>query len=317
MTTQVKKTKLVIKRARLWRAVVTVLLSGVLIYMIMRNLHTVSQGVEVIRHAHASSLLAGLLLSILTFLIAAAIYTRLALHHILYTQTLLIELAGSFANRLLPAGLGGLGLHGLYLHKRKHTVAEATAIVSVNNLLGIGAHLSLLATACIVQPALLRTFTHHWPHLPWAALGVVLLVVFGALYLMSGLRRKLHSFGRNLLVSLERINLKRIAVAYVLALLLTASYTAVLYTTARAVGAELSVFQTFIVFSIGMLVGTATPTPGGLVGVEAGLYAGFIGYGVSSTTSAAAVLLYRLFTYWLPLTPGAIALLIVHRRKLV
>jgi len=39
--------------------------------------------------------------------------------------------------RLLPSGIGSLGLNGVYLYKRKHTVAEATVVVSTNNLLGI------------------------------------------------------------------------------------------------------------------------------------------------------------------------------------
>jgi uncharacterized protein (TIRG00374 family) len=70
----------------------------------------------------------------------------------------------------------------------------------------------------------------------------------------------------------------------------------------------------FLVFTIGMIVGTATPTPGGLVGAEAGLTGGLITYGVQADTALAAALLYRFLTYWLPLLPGFI--IFVRIRKL-
>jgi uncharacterized protein (TIRG00374 family) len=105
--------------------------------------------------------------------------------------------------------------------------------------------------------------------------------------------------------------------ALLLALLLTATYTALLYVSARSVGINLGVLRTFIVFSLGMLTSTVTPTPGGLVGAEAGLYAGFVAYDAGEVPAGAAVLLFRLVSYWLPLLPGAFALLLAKRRKLL
>ena len=67
----------------------------------------------------------------------------------------------------------------------------------------------------------------------------------------------------------------------------------------------------------GMLAGTATPTPGGLVGAEAGLFTGFTAYGVSVLDAGAAVLLFRLVTYWLPLFPGLLALLAGRKNGLI
>jgi uncharacterized protein (TIRG00374 family) len=100
-------------------------------------------------------------------------------------------------------------------------------------------------------------------------------------------------------------------------MLLTITYTAVLLMTARSVGINLSQLQIFVIFSLGMLFSTATPTPGGLVGAEAGLFAGFVAYGVSAPNATAAVILFRLVSYWLPLLPGAGALFVARQRKLV
>jgi undecaprenyl-diphosphatase len=251
-----------------------------------------------------------------TFCIAAGIYCVLALHRLRYWQTVLVEVATAFVNRLLPSGIGGLGIHGVYLFKQKHTGAEATVVVSVNNLLGMGAHLLLLAGAVTYNLAVLHRFTAGSFRLDWR-IGVAVGLLAGVVFAVSPLRGRTASFVRHMLVSVRKISMHKIVTALLLAMLLTVVYTLVLVCTARSLGLQLSVLQVFVVFSIGMLTSTVTPTPGGLVGAEAGLFAGFVAYGVASPTAGAAVLLYRLVTYWLPLLPGAFALLLARRRRLV
>jgi undecaprenyl-diphosphatase len=302
------------KRPRLWRTLATLVLVVIGLWLVAANWRTFRRGFTAAAHAHPAWLLAGLLLTGLTFLIAAAIYRLLALRAVRYRQLLVVELAAAFANRLLPAGLGGLSLHGLYLYRRKHTAAQATAVVSTNNLLGIVAHLSLLVVLLCFRPSVLQQLTGHasgfrWWYV-WLAAGIILLLLA-----VPKLRRALAGFLRNLLQSFRLLKAGRLAGAFALALLLTSTYTLILFSAARAVGLQLGVLQIFIVFSLGMLVGTATPTPGGLVGVEAGLYGGFVGYGASPAASAAAVIVYRLLTYWLPLVPGCIALLVARGRR--
>ena len=55
------------------------------------------------------------------------------------------------------------------------------------------------------------------------------------------------------------------------------------------------------------LIAAAAPTPGGLGALEAALVAGFTGVGMESGVAVAAVLSYRLVTYWLPILPGWIS----------
>jgi uncharacterized protein (TIRG00374 family) len=59
-------------------------------------------------------------------------------------------------------------------------------------------------------------------------------------------------------------------------------------------------------FFIGML-GNLLPMPGGVGGVEGGMIAAFVAFGVDSGLTVVAVLVYRAFTFWLPLVPGLIA----------
>ena len=41
-----------------------------------------------------------------------------------------------FINRLLPAGIGAMGVNYLYLRKNKNTKIQAASVVAINNLLG-------------------------------------------------------------------------------------------------------------------------------------------------------------------------------------
>jgi undecaprenyl-diphosphatase len=299
------------------RAALAIALLAVGVYVLARNWHTVQLSFVAARHAEAGWLVIGLALMALTFAIAAAIYGVLALHRLRYSETILIEVSTAFVNRLLPSGIGGLGLHGVYLYKKKHTPAEATVVVSVNNLIGMLAHLLLLAALLLLHP---DTFDEllggHDIHVSWPAILVVSALLLGAVSLPN-VRKKISAFGSNLLESIRHLSVVSILKALALAVLMTLTYTMILLSSARSVDIDLTGLQLFIVFSVGMLASTAAPTPGGLVGAEAGLYAGFIAYGVQTVPAAAAVLLYRLVSYWIPLIPGALALLTARRHKLV
>jgi uncharacterized membrane protein YbhN (UPF0104 family) len=59
-------------------------------------------------------------------------------------------------------------------------------------------------------------------------------------------------------------------------------------------------------FFVGML-GNLLPMPGGVGGVEGGMIAALVAFGVNGGLAVVAVLTYRAFTFWLPLIPGVIA----------
>jgi uncharacterized membrane protein YbhN (UPF0104 family) len=59
-------------------------------------------------------------------------------------------------------------------------------------------------------------------------------------------------------------------------------------------------------FFCGML-GNLLPMPGGVGGVEGGMIGALVAFGVDGGLAVVAVLVYRAFTFWLPLIPGVIA----------
>ena len=72
--------------------------------------------------------------------------------------------------------------------------------------------------------------------------------------------------------------------------------------------------MTVIVMSyfIGML-GNILPLPGGIGGVDGGMIGAFSAFGVPVQLAVVAVLAYRVFAFWLPTLPGAIAYLQLRR----
>jgi uncharacterized protein (TIRG00374 family) len=80
----------------------------------------------------------------------------------------------------------------------------------------------------------------------------------------------------------------------------------VLYACFEAFGAAPPLAVIIEAYFVGMLA-NLLPLPGGIGGVDAGMIGTFAGFGVSSSLAVVAVLSYRLFAFWLPSLPGAVA----------
>jgi uncharacterized protein (TIRG00374 family) len=80
----------------------------------------------------------------------------------------------------------------------------------------------------------------------------------------------------------------------------------VLWAAFRAFGDSPPAAVLIQAFFVGML-GNLLPMPGGVGGVEGGMIASFVAFGVDGGLAVVAVLVYRAFTFWLPLIPGVIA----------
>jgi uncharacterized protein (TIRG00374 family) len=90
------------------------------------------------------------------------------------------------------------------------------------------------------------------------------------------------------------------------AVLFWAFQVAVLWAAFRAFGEAPPLAVITQAFFVGMF-GNLLPMPGGVGGVEGGMIAAFVAFGVDGGLAVVAVLVYRAFTFWLPLIPGVIA----------
>jgi uncharacterized membrane protein YbhN (UPF0104 family) len=87
---------------------------------------------------------------------------------------------------------------------------------------------------------------------------------------------------------------------------------AVLWACFHAFGASPPGGVIVMSYFVGML-GNTLPLPGGIGGVDGGMIGAFSAFGVNAEVAVVAVLAYRVFAFWLPTLPGAVAYLQLRR----
>ena len=305
--------------SRLKGRVALLVVSLLLIYLLITRSQSFEDSWGVLSGADPWRVLIASVFVAVTYILSGAVYTLLGLRRLRFGRTILVQAASAFANRLLPAGLGGLTINVQYLRKSKHTTAQALAVAGTNNLLGFAGHLLLLFAVIVASKGALFSKLHA-PHasLP-LILGIIAAVIIIAnVIVFSRLKHYLYALTADVVHNLLLYRKKpgKLSAALFCSVLLTSCYVGVLYLCCQAVGADLSLWNAFAVFTVGIAAATVTPTPGGLGGAEAGLVAALVAYGFDASTALAATLLYRLLTYWLPLLPG-FAFFVSIRKRLV
>lgn len=258
-------------------------------------------------------------LTFATYAAASGTYYFLAFKPIPFARTLLVQLAAMAVNRLLPAGIGALGVNYLYLKREEHSSSQAISMVAVNNLLGILGHGLLVAVTLLLLPgtALSGMGRHRSDNgmvLEAIAFVGVVLIICGLFFGRRKLAGALDDIKRQLLSYRHRPG--SLLAGLGSSMILTLCNVLCLYVCLYALGLHLSFAAVLLVFTFGAGTGAAVPTPGGLGGFEAGLAAGFVAYGIDPAQALAAALLYRLVSYWLPLVGGVLAFIVCQRRKM-
>jgi uncharacterized membrane protein YbhN (UPF0104 family) len=288
------------------------------IYVIVPQLGVLHSSWHLIEKADLPELPVALILTLLTYFFAAETYYFLAFRPIKYWQTVLMQLGAMFVNKLLPAGIGALGANYTYLKHKKHSSLQAASVVGVNNILGVLGHLICLIVVVAFSYKQIdlsnnsdKINTSHIVSILVLIATVLCIVWFVAkarvTKLLSGLWAQLVVYKSkpfNLLLALSA------------SICLTLANVLCLYICANALGVEVRFAVIIIVFTLGVGAGTTIPTPGGLGGFEAGLFAGFVAYHVASAHALALVLLYRIISYWLPLLFGAPAFIVCQKMNL-
>jgi uncharacterized protein (TIRG00374 family) len=87
-----------------------------------------------------------------------------------------------------------------------------------------------------------------------------------------------------------------------------------LATTAWAFGATVSLASVAAVYLVGSAVAGAAPTAGNIGAIEPALTIGLTAAGGGAAAMLAAVLIFRMISYWLPVLPGVAALAALRRQ---
>lgn len=299
---------------------IIVLLAAIGLFGIIPRFGDFGSSLQTLRQATPVLVAAAAVASVMACVFSAYLYKTLAFKRLNVGDTLLVQLSGLFVNRVLPAGIGGLGLNFLYLRAHKHTAVQATTVVALNNSIGLMGHTLLALGMLALSPAALRSAQVPTQGLMVAGaiiIALVLAVLVASRF--SWMQNTRRSVGKQLKL-IGRFYARqpsKLVLSVLISFMLTLSNVVSLWLCCQALGVELSFLAVFVVFTFGIVIGTATPTPGGLGGVEAGLVGALVLQGVAAPLALAVALLYRLVSYWLGLFIGIVASLILQRRHLL
>jgi uncharacterized membrane protein YbhN (UPF0104 family) len=87
-----------------------------------------------------------------------------------------------------------------------------------------------------------------------------------------------------------------------------------LYAALWAFDGNVATWRVAVVYLVGATAAEIVPTPAGLGTVDAALIAGLVTTGVSGGATLAAVIVFRLLSFWAPIVPGLIASAMLRRR---
>jgi glycosyltransferase 2 family protein len=303
-----------------WRNIISFTVLLLFVLLIIRNWESFVQSIRAIQQANHEWLAVAIFGMVLTYFAAAGGYIVVSIKKLNKFRTVLAQVAAAFANKLLPSGVGGLGLNVAYLHKNKYTPTEATTVTAINSIAAF-VSFSLLFIAAVLAGGLEES-SFKLPAIPaWAVAVAVGALIVVAIFITKSQKiktkiKKLTNQVVNTVLAYKDQPLRLVG-AVVMATLVTAFYLVALYASAKAMGIDIGFAEIFFVYVLGAIATAAVPTPGGLGAAEAALYAGFVSYGVDESTALSAVLAYRFVTYWLPILPGYLSFQYLQRNKYI
>lgn len=292
-------------------------------YLLLPQLAHVGDSFTALRSANWGWLAVCVVMSVLTYVSSAislggGVRQRLPLVANVGTQ-----LASSFVNRVTPANVGGMALNVRFMNKVGVEPAEAVTGMGLNVAAGGIVHIVLL----VVFVAWAKQADTAGYKLPSSSKFLVVIAVALAVAGLLAATRRGRRLVRTHLVRAVKQSLTAVAALARSPLKLlelfggsagvTLAYVAALTAAVAAYGGDLTFAQVGAVYLGSSIIAAAAPTPGGLGAMEAALVAGLTSVGLEPGLAVAAVLSYRLATYWLPILPGWISFHVLERRAII
>ncbi|MCU1381076.1 MAG: hypothetical protein JWN29_4059 [Acidimicrobiales bacterium] len=292
-------------------------------YVFLPQLANVGDSFRALRSANWGWLVVAALLSGLTYVASAVGLSGGVPEHLPPIPTVEVQLASSFVNRVTPANVGGMALNVRFLRKAGVDPAEAVTGVGLNSIAGAIVHLVLL----VLFFAWAGQAKEGGFSIP---AGSKVLIAIAAVLAVAGvvaatrrgrrlLRTHVVGFLKRSVASMATLARSPLKMAALFggSAGVTLAYISALAASVAAFHGGVTVAEVGAVYLGSSMIAAAAPTPGGLGALEAALVAGFTGVGMEPGVAVAAVLAYRLVTYWLPVLPGWFCFHLLERRDLI
>jgi len=289
------------------------------IHVLLPQVSELRHSFKAVERADYAWLLPALVATVLTFVAATVALTAASGRPLPFVPTIEAQLASSFANRLAPGSVGGLGVNARYLQLQGCPTGEAGAALALNGLAGVIVHVSSLLIVGIAAQGDASEHFRRPKNWEMAAAFALILAIAGIIWRLPRLQSHIVPAIKEAWTRLRDVvrRPKQAAVLFGGAAGVTWSYTAAFWFCCVAFHLRISPAQAAAVYLGGAVISAAAPTPGGLGAMEAALVAGLTHVGVFGGRAVPAVLTFRLLTYWLPILPGYLSLRHLRRTSLL
>ena len=283
---------------------------GGLAYLVIPRIDQFKESFAAIQGANPLWVLFAIVIYFMGMPLMAMQLVAIALKPLRFFVTYKVQMAALFVNRVMPSGLGLVLLNTYYLKKYDHSNTETASVISMSALTSALAFSSIIVIGLVVGQGsdVVREANFTVPHwIPYAVMvvcGILALILWRSPQTRNKIKKPFQDIMQQL--SSYRHRPRDIGIAITGNGLATLTSVITLYACAQSLGTPISLTLALITYVLGNTLGGLIPTPGGLGGVDAGLYAGLVLGGVDAIEALSIVLLYRLITYWLAIIPGII-----------
>jgi len=291
-------------------------------YILLPQLAKVGNPLPALESAQWAWVLVVIAFSALTYLASAIGLLGGVSVRVPFWPTVLTQGASSFVNRVSPSNVGGMALNVRFLQKAGVEPSAGVAAVGVNSLAGALVHVVLLviffswASRGLGKAFKLPSSSTLLVVLTVAA--VVIGIVVATRQVRRFVARKVLPPVRSSLASLGQVARSpvRLTLLFGGSALVTLANVAGFIASVEAFGGGPGLAQVAAVYMATSVVAVASAAPGGVGTFELTATTGLIGIGMPSG-AAAAVIIFRLATYWLPVPPGWLAWRLLQRMDYV
>lgn len=297
----------------------TLLLTGlvVAVRLLAPQAEEVPASLTAILDAHPGWLVVAVGLAFLPYLAAALALQGAVPQRLPYRHLTQIQVAGAFATVIAPAGLATLALTARYLDRAGVPRAQAVAAVATARIATTAGHLLLLI---LLAPIALDHVTLNAPPPHW-----LLPATATATGIATILRRSPTARARTATLNawigdpLRQVapNGPRAGLLAGGSMAISATRAMTLYACLLTLGAQAPLLVVIALFLTAEAAGMLTTSPAGLGVMDGIAITGLATLGVATATAIAAILLFRLLTFWTPIIPGALTLWRLHHHRLV
>ncbi|HEY5199641.1 MAG TPA: lysylphosphatidylglycerol synthase transmembrane domain-containing protein [Acidothermaceae bacterium] len=240
-------------------------------------------------------------------------------------RTMLVQFAAAAANRVTPGGVGGTAVNARYLRTQALSPGAVGAALSLSAIAHIGiATIGVLVisptmTKLPIGQSLLTARIHGLP----VIVPVLVVLILMVWLLVRAARSRLRDDGRISVTFHDALSAlssathqpKRLALLLAATAGVKATNLLALLAATWAFDGDIADWRVAVVYLVGVPIAEAIPTPGGIGGVDAVLVAGLARVGTSTAGAViAAVIVFRLLTFWAPIVPGMMSAGLLRRQ---